>query len=66
MFNYRGEEQYGVLSFYKKHAECAKENINNVQSIMDNNGTDQQWAEDNGGYPDDPLQEELRKDRDLW
>ncbi len=68
IFNFRREEQYGVLPFYKKHAECAKEDINNVQSVMDNNGTDQPWAEpeSNGGYLDDPLQEELRKEKDLW
>ncbi len=66
LFNYRREEHYGVLPFYKKLKDCAREDINNVLSVMDNNGTDQPWAEDDGGYPDDPLQEELRKQRTLW
>jgi len=55
IFHFRREENKTILPFYKKHSNCAKEDINNVVTVMDNNGTDQWWAEDNG-YADDELQ----------
>lgn len=59
IFHFRREENLTILPFYKKHSDCAKENINNVQTVMDNNGTDQLWqkTEHNGGYKDDELQQ---------
>jgi hypothetical protein len=59
VFHYRNEEQLLILPFYKKHSECAKEDINNVQTVMDNNGTDQKWMRDfeNGGYKTDSLED---------
>jgi hypothetical protein len=59
IFHFRREEQKTILPFYAKHSKCAKENIDNVQTIMDNNGTDQEWQNsfENGGYKDDELQE---------
>jgi hypothetical protein len=59
IFHFRGEENKTILPFYKKHGACAKLNIHNVQTVMDNNGTDQNWAEseEQGGYRDDELQE---------
>lgn len=58
-FHFRREEQKTILPFYVKHAKCAKENVYNVQTIMDNNGTDQKWqySFEDGGYKDDELQE---------
>ena len=58
IFHYRGEENVAILPFYVKHAKCAKENLNNVQTVMDNNGSDQDWQQDEryGGYKDDILQ----------
>ncbi len=56
IFHFRNEENKTILPFYKKHEKCAKENINNVQTVMDNNSTDQWWAEPNG-YKDDELQQ---------
>lgn len=56
IFHFRREENKTILPFYKKHADCAKEDVNNVQTVMDNNGTDQWWA-DNDGYESDELQE---------
>jgi predicted nucleic acid-binding Zn-ribbon protein len=56
IFHFRREENKTALPFYKKHSDCAKEDINNVQTVMDNNGTDQWWAESDG-YADDELQE---------
>ena len=50
------KENLTILPFYKKHAICAQENINNVQTIMDNNGYYQEWMnclEYRGGYPED-------------
>lgn len=59
IFHYRGEENKAILPFYKKHANCAKENIDNVKTVMDNNGTDEKWQNDtidSGGYVSDELQ----------
>jgi hypothetical protein len=51
-YHLRNEEHLTILPFYKKHSECAKENINNVITIMDNNGYFPKWANDpdSGGY----------------
>ncbi len=59
IFHFRREESKTILPFYKKHADCAKVDIENVQTIMDNNGTDLVWQEDveHGGYDSDELQE---------
>lgn len=54
--HFRREENNTILPFYQKHRNCAKDNINNVQTVMDNNGTDQIWMYENG-YVDDELQE---------
>ena len=56
MFHYRNEENKTILPFYRKHRDCAKEDINNVQTVMDNNGTDQFW-QNRGGYPDEEMLE---------
>ncbi len=58
IFHYRNEENVAILPFYKKHKDCAKKDINNVQTVMDNNGTDQEWAEAEraGGYKNDSIQ----------
>ena len=60
IYHFRHEENIAILPFYKKHAGCAKEDINNVQTVMDNNGTCQEWAYDWLGktpkYEDDSLQ----------
>ena len=56
IFHFRRQENETILPFYKKHADCAKENIDNVQTVMDNNGTDQWWAESTG-YQDDELEQ---------
>ena len=59
VFLHRGEESKLILPFYIKHKECAKGKISNVQTVMDNNGTDQKWQRDerDGGYKKDTLQE---------
>ncbi len=61
VFHWRGEENVNMIPFYYKHKLCAQEDINNVQSVMDNNGTDQDWCNDfkQGGYKDDSLQIKL-------
>lgn len=58
VFHFRNEENVAILPFYRKHKDCAKDNLDNVQTVMDNNGTDQDWQQDEryGGYADDPLQ----------
>ncbi len=58
IFYFRGKENDAILPFYRKHANCAKECIDNVQTVMDNNSTDQEWqdGEDNGGYKTSDLQ----------
>ncbi|MCP4393116.1 MAG: hypothetical protein GY804_02450 [Alphaproteobacteria bacterium] len=58
IFHFRGKENDGILPFYKKHRHCAKERILNVQTIMGNNGTDQEWQNEqcNGGYRTSDLQ----------
>ena len=58
LYSFRHEEDVAMLDFYIKHAECAKKDINNVQTVMDNNSTDQKWAEAEriGGYEEDSLQ----------
>lgn len=56
IFHFRNEEDKTILPFYRKHRNCAKENINNVETIMDNNGHDPIWYCENG-YVDDELQE---------
>jgi hypothetical protein len=38
IFHFRREENKTILPFYKKHSDCAKEDANNVQTVMDNNG----------------------------
>jgi hypothetical protein len=48
IFHFRNEENKTILPFYKKHSECAKEDIMNVQTVMDNNWTDQRWTGDDG------------------
>ena len=53
IFHFRNEENKAILPFYKKHSHCAKFDIRNVQTIMDNNGTDQYWQDN---YIDDTLQ----------
>jgi predicted nucleic acid-binding Zn-ribbon protein len=56
IFHFRNEENKTILDFYRKHKDCAKNDINNVQTVMDNNGTDQDWASSNG-YENDELQQ---------
>ena len=41
LFHYRNEENKTILPFYIEHKECARENINNVIILLDNNDTDQ-------------------------
>lgn len=55
VFHFRKEENVKILDFYIKHKECAKENLNNVQTIMDN--CDEDWIEDfkQGGYRNDEI-----------
>lgn len=57
VFHLRREENIKILPFYKKHSGCAREDVNNVQTIMDNNGTDQFWQDEphRGGYEDEEL-----------
>jgi hypothetical protein len=45
-----------------KHKDCAKKDINNVQSVMDNNGNDPEWmnSPSSGGYDYDSLIYELK------
>jgi hypothetical protein len=43
IFHYRNEENKTILPFYRKHAKCAQEKIENVITVMDNNGTDKNW-----------------------
>lgn len=59
IFHFRYEENKTILPFYIKHKECIKENINNVQTIIDNIGMDEEWQneEENGGYKKDNLSE---------
>jgi len=56
IFHFRNEENKTILPFYKKHSDCAKENIDNVQTVMDNNSTDQNWMYGKSEYLDDELQ----------
>ena len=56
VFHFRNEENKAILPFYKKHADCAKEKIENVITVMNNNATDQWWTESDG-YANDELQE---------
>jgi len=60
VYHFRGKENIAILPFYKKHKNCAKEDINNVQTVMDNNSTDQEWMYEGFGktpmYEDDSLQ----------
>ena len=51
-FHYRNEENKTILPFYLEHKDCAREDVNNVQTVMDNNNTDMKWQdrEDCGGY----------------
>ena len=55
VYHSRNEEGVAILPFYKKHAGCAKEDIDNVQTVMDNNGTDQGWMYD--GFTETPSYE---------
>ncbi|KKM25140.1 hypothetical protein LCGC14_1597960 [marine sediment metagenome] len=63
MFHYRNEENKTILPFYRKHRDCAKEDINNAQTVMNNNGTDQPWqymgqsSLSKEGYPDEEMLE---------
>lgn len=60
VFHFRNEENVSILPFYYKHKKCAQEDINNVQTVMDNNGTDQDWCQDFPyGYKDDELQPKI-------
>lgn len=43
VFNERNIENNTILPFYLLHIKCAKEDINNVQTIIDNNGNDPKW-----------------------
>ena len=58
IFHYRREEKIAILPFDAKHAKCAEEDLNNVQTVMENNGTDQDWQQDeeHGGDKKDELQ----------
>ena len=57
VFHYRRKENELILDFYKKHADCAKENLDYVQTVMDNNGTDLDWqSEPPEGYNFDNIQ----------
>lgn len=58
VFHFRNHENEVILPFYVKHSNCARYNKDNVQTIMDNNGTDYDWQqdEDEGGYRNDELQ----------
>ncbi len=46
IFNFRGEEEKTILPFYIKHIKCAEENIDNIQTVIDNNGNDPSWIYD--------------------
>lgn len=62
LFHYRNEENKSIFPFYRKHKDCAKKDINNVQSVMDNNGNDPEWmnSPSSGGYDYDSLIYELK------
>lgn len=55
-FCFRHEEDRNLLDFYKKHAECAREDKSIVQTVMDNNGPEPFWEReyemDEENYPD--------------
>jgi len=55
VFHFRHEENETILPFYYKHRNCAKLDIENVQTVMDNNGNDLKCMDDfrNGGYNDE-------------
>lgn len=64
MFHFRNEEYSSLLHFYIKHKVCARERLDNVVTIMDNNGMNEpEWSysERDGGYKSDPLEKELYK-----
>jgi hypothetical protein len=52
MLHFRKEEQKTIHPFYVEHKQCAKEDINNVQTVIDSNGEDPFWtaSEKDGGY----------------
>ena len=56
IFHFRNEENRQILKFYKLHSDCAKENINNVTTIMDNNGNEMQYYKLYETYKDSNLQ----------
>lgn len=40
----RGKENETILPFYKRHKDCARVDIANVQTVMDNNGNEPDWT----------------------
>lgn len=44
----RGEENKTILQFYHNHKLCAEDNVDNVRTVMDNNGNDPEFFE----YPE--------------
>jgi hypothetical protein len=45
IMHFRRKENETILDFYKKHADCAKYNKNNVETILDQNGPDVNWID---------------------
>lgn len=60
VFHYRREEHKTILPFYRKHKACAREDIKNVQTVMDNNSTDQVWMYKGAGYDPYPFDEDIQ------
>lgn len=63
IFHFRGEENETILPFYKKHSDCAKIDINNVQTITDNNSTYIEWCDE---YESDSLQVTEIRNKNYW
>ena len=57
IFHFRNEENKTILPFYIKHKNCAKEKLENVVTVMDNNGTDRFW------FWEETYQEDILQDK---
>ena len=55
IFHFRNEENEAILPFYRKHIKCSKLNLDNVVTVMDNQGNDPVWYEGDN-YATDELQ----------
>jgi len=54
IMHWRGEEHLTILPFYHEHKKCLMEDINNVQTVMDNveyqRSQEPFWMSSDGGY----------------